>query len=310
MKEKIKTFFAICVLVLTVPYIVTLLFQGDKTSLESGKVQEILGEDSFEDLQAEGKDMNVEEYLAGVLAKEIPLDYHIETIKAQAVIARTALTVALESEDVNLPESMSREEMLELWGREGFEENYRVIEEAVTATKGEILIYKEEPIQAAFHAVSAGKTRNAKEALQKEEEPYLDSVESELDIPCSDYLKVVFLEKNEYIEKIKKACPELETAEDNIMELVTVLKRDSSDYVTEIKIGEKVVTGEEFRGYLNLNSACFYLKEVEGKVRIVTKGLGHGLGLSQYGANELAKEGKDYKEILQYYYKDIEIKKN
>ncbi len=310
MKEKIKTFFAICVLVLTVPYIVTLLFQGDKTSLESGKVQEILGEDSFEDLQAEGKDMNVEEYLAGVLAKEIPLDYHIETIKAQAVIARTALTVALESEDVNLPESMSREEMLELWGREGFEENYRVIEEAVTATKGEILIYKEEPIQAAFHAVSAGKTRNAKEALQKEEEPYLDSVESELDIPCSDYLKVVFLEKNEYIEKIKKACPELEAAEDNIMELVTVLKRDSSDYVTEIKIGEKVVTGEEFRGYLNLNSACFYLKEVEGKVRIVTKGLGHGLGLSQYGANELAKEGKDYKEILQYYYKDIEIKKN
>ena len=69
------------------------------------------------------------------------------------------------------------------------------------------------------------------------------------------------------------------------------------------------MTGEEFRNCLNLNSACFYLKEVEGKVRIVTKGLGHGLGLSQYGANELAKEGKTYREILQYYYKDSSIEK-
>lgn len=69
------------------------------------------------------------------------------------------------------------------------------------------------------------------------------------------------------------------------------------------------MTGEEFRNCLNLNSSCFYLKEVENKIRIVTKGLGHGLGLSQYGANELAKEGKTYQEILQYYYKDVSIEK-
>ena len=93
------------------------------------------------------------------------------------------------------------------------------------------------------------------------------------------------------------------------MESIVIETRDSSDYVIQMKIGEKTVTGEEFREYLSLNSACFFLKEVENKVRIVTKGLGHGLGLSQYGANELAKEGKSYKEILEYYYKDISIEK-
>ena len=101
----------------------------------------------------------------------------------------------------------------------------------------------------------------------------------------------------------------MEAAPENILESVVVETRDSSGYATQVKIGEKTVAGEEFRGYLGLNSACFSLKEVENKVRIVTKGLGHGLGLSQYGANELAKEGKNYKEILKHYYKDISIEK-
>lgn len=309
MKEKIKTFFAICVLVLTVPYIVTLLFQGDGTSPDSEKIQEMLDGESSQTLETGGTEMDVEEYLAGVVAQQIPLDVQIETIKAQTVIARTSLMAALASEDQKLPESMSREEMIKLWGQEGFEKNYQVLEEAIEDTSAEILTYHKKPVQAAFHAVSAGKTRSAKDALEKEDEPYLASVDSEMDIPSPDYLKVVFMEKKDFLEKLKKSCLQLEATEENVMELVTVAKRDNSDYVTQVKIGEATVTGEEFRGYLNLNSACFYLKEVEGKVRIVTKGLGHGLGLSQYGANELAKEGKDYKEILAYYYKDVEITK-
>lgn len=309
MKEKIKTFLAICILVLTVPYVVTFLFQGNETSTESKAMKNIPEKDSGSKMEAKDAELDTEEYLTGILAKEIPLDYQMEAIKAQAVIGRTSLAAALESEEKNLPASMSREEMLTLWGQEGFEDNYQMLEAAVEDTKGEIMLYDGKPIQAAFHAVSAGKTRNAKEALQREDEPYLEQADSEWDIPSPDFLKVVFMEKEEFYQKLKEACPELEVGAENILESVTVEARDSSDYVIQVKIGEKAVTGEEFRGYLNLNSACFYLKEVENKVRIVTKGLGHGLGLSQYGANELAKEGKNYKEILQHYYKDISIEK-
>lgn len=315
MKEKIKTCLAVCILVLTVPYVVTLVFQGGETSTGTEIIQEALKEGSDEKEENSGNQtadtqLDVEEYLTGVLAKEIPLSYQKEAVKAQAVIARTALTLALETEDKKLPESMSREEMLELWGQEGFEKNYQLLEEAVEATEGEILLYDGKPIQAAFHAVSAGKTRNAKEALQREDEPYLAGTDSEMDIPSPDFLKVVFMEKEEFLNKIKEISPESDITESNLLETVSVTERDSADYAVQVKVGEQTVAGEEFRGFLNLNSACFYFKEVENKIRIVTKGLGHGLGLSQYGANELAAGGKSYKEILQYYYKDISIEKN
>ena len=377
MKEKIKTCLALCILVVTVPYVVTLAFQGGEVGEETEIIQKALKEQADAQEKSEGRietetqeesaeqketetqegsaerkeadaqeesskqkevdaqeesaeqkessaqidpdekedsnfqktdtGLDAESYLTGILAKQIPLDYQDEAIKAQAVIARTSLTLALETEGQKLPDSMAREEMLKLWGQEGFEKNFQRLEEAAKATKGEILLYGGKPIQPAFYAVSAGKTRSAKEALQREDEPYLAGADSEMDIPSPDFLKVVFLEQKEFADKIKELCPEI--SEENILESVTVPKRDSADYAVQVNIGEKTVTGEEFRNCLNLNSACFYLKEVEGKVRIVTKGLGHGLGLSQYGANELAKEGKTYREILQYYYKDSSIEK-
>lgn len=269
MKEKIKSFFAVCVLVLAVPYIITLLFQGDKTSIEGGSItgtQEESQDDSaglfqsgysaiLQGTKAEEADMDIEGYLVGIVAKEIPLDYQFETIKAQAVIARTSLTAALESGGDELPESLSTEEMMELWGQNGFEENYRILETAVKETQGEILTYEEKPIKAAFHAVSAGKTRNA-------EEPYLSCVESDMDIPSPDYLNVSFMEKSDFVEELKVSCPEAEVTEENVMEVITVGERDDAGYALQVNIGEKVVTGEEFRGFLNLNSACFYIKEL------------------------------------------------
>jgi stage II sporulation protein D len=309
MKEKIKTFCAICILILTVPYVVTLLFQGNETSVGNGEIQELLTENAAGSGTLGDSGMDLEEYLTGILAKEIPLDYEKEAIKAQAVIARTQAAAAMGTEEQNLPDSMSREEMLTLWGQEGFEANYRTIEEAVASTRGEILMYDGSPIQAAFHAVSAGKTRAAKEALQQEDKPYLSAVESGMDIPSPDFLKVVFMEKEELLKKLEGICPGVTEAGGEVLEKVSVLERDPSDYVLQMKIGEQTSTGEEFRECLGLNSACYYLKEVDNKIRIVSKGLGHGLGLSQYGANELAKEGKGYQEILQYYYKGVSIEK-
>lgn len=305
LKEKLKTFLAVCVLILATPYIITLLFQGRETSTEAEKAETIMERNLLPQEKKDGQDMDEEEYLAGIVAEEISLDYEMEAIKAQTVIARTALKRALDYGE-EMPESMSREEMLSLWGQNGFGQNYQTLENAIAATEGEILVWEEEPIQAAFHAVSAGKTRDAGEALGNSL-PYLSSVDSSMDIPSHDYLKVVFLEKSDLADKLNAACENANLTAEDVAGKISVSKRDSSEYALEVMIGEQIMAGEEVRDCLGLNSACFSIKEVEGKVRIVTKGMGHGLGLSQYGANEMAKAGSSYKEILQYYYKGIEI---
>lgn len=255
----------------------------------------------------DGQEIDEEEYLAGIVAEQIPLDSQPEAIKAQAVVARTSLVCALEN-DEELPASMSREEMLSLWGQDGFEQNYRALDEALAATQGEILVWKEKPIQAAFHAVSAGKTRDAKEALGAERS-YLRSVDSSIDIPSHNFLKVIFMEKKDLADKLNQACKEAGLTEESVAEGISVVKRDAADYALEVAVGTQTMTGEAFRECLDLNSSCFSIKEVEGKMRIVTKGMGHGVGLSQYGANEMAKAGSGYEEILNYYYQDVTIEK-
>ena len=292
---------------LAAPYIITLLFQGNETSTGAEGTGQIMEKRLLPQEKKDGQEIDEEEYLAGIVAEQIALDSQPEAIKAQAVIARTSLVCALEN-DEELPASMSREEMLSLWGQNGFEQNYRVLDEALAATQGEILVWKEKPIQAAFHAVSAGKTRDAKEALGVER-PYLSSVDSSIDIPSHDFLKVIYMEKKDLADKLNQTCKEAGLTEESVTQGISVTKRDSGDYALEVSVGAQSMTGEEFRECLDLNSACFSIKEVEGKMRIVTKGMGHGVGLSQYGANEMAKAGSGYEEILNYYYQYVTIEK-
>ena len=294
-------------LVLAAPYIVTLLFQGNETSTGAEGTERIMEKRLLPQEKKDGQEIDEEEYLAGIVAEQIPLDSQPEAIKAQAVVARTSLVCALEN-DEELPASMSREEMLSLWGQDGFEQKYRALDEALAATQGEILVWKEKPIQAAFHAVSAGKTRDAKEALGAERS-YLRSVDSSIDIPSHNFLKVIFMEKKDLADKLNQACKEAGLTEESVAEGISVVKRDAADYALEVAVGTQTMTGEAFRECLDLNSSCFSIKEVEGKMRIVTKGMGHGVGLSQYGANEMAKAGSGYEEILNYYYQDVTIEK-
>ena len=324
LKEKIKSFLAVCILIITIPYIITFFFQRNETLPGYEALRETDGENSFsqesspidkaadpkeasqEETPSKQADIDIEEYLIGIVATEISLDYEPEAIKAQAVIARTSLTAALDAGSSALPASMSREEMITLWGQDGFEENYQALVHAIQDTEGEILTYGGQPILAAFHAVSAGKTRDSKDA-SIQNAPYLCSADTSLDIPSPDFLSVVFMEKKEFLRKLQEGCPAFDAEPEHVMEHFNIEARDGSGYVIQAKLGEAVMSGESLRECLGLNSSCFYIKEVEGQIRIVTRGLGHGLGLSQYAANEMAKEGKDYQEILSYFYKNTDL---
>lgn len=306
MKEKIKTFLCIVVLVGALPYIITVLFQGK----DLGKSQEefFLTEqmESTEGNNVTPENINIEEYVLGMVANEMPISYETEALKAQAVIARTNLLAAIENSE-ELPETISREKILKLWEDEGSRRNYQRLTEAVEDTENKVMTYQGKYIYAAFHAVSAGATRNAKTSLGTDTMPWLESVDGTADIPSNDYLTVLFWEKPEFIQRLQTAFPDVVFDHENPLANIVMEGRDEGAYVTWIKIGEKSITGEDFRNALGINSACFYLKEVEGKIRIVTKGLGHGLGMSQYGANEMAKNKGTYLEILSYYFKNVEI---
>lgn len=294
MKEKIKTFFCVLILLGALPYIITTILQGK---------EETTKEELSLDYESEKEE---EEYLVGVVANEMPVSYEMEALKAQAVIARTNYMAAKELNQ-ELPQTISQEELLKLWGEENFSGNLQKLTKAVTATEGVAMTFQGQYIYAAFHTVSAGITRNGAKALGSENMPWLQEVESPVDIPSEDFLKVMFWKKAELTEKIKQVFEINKIDEKDPLTSISAEERDSGGYVVQMKVGDKTITGEEFRNGLELNSACFYLKEVEGEIRIVTKGLGHGLGLSQYGANALAQAGSTYIEILNYYYKNIEI---
>ncbi|MCI8281485.1 MAG: SpoIID/LytB domain-containing protein [Lachnospiraceae bacterium] len=315
MKEKIKTFFCVLFLACSLPYIITLCLQGKEgqpnivqnNASEKTDTKQDGKEEKESDVEAMGReDLDIEEFLVGVVAAQIPMNYASEALKAQAVIARTNVKAALE-QDEELPESLSQEKLLDMWGEEGYLDNYQRLSKAVESTRGVVMRYQGNYVYAAFHAVSAGRTRNAKEALESDHMPWLEGTDSTSDIPSEEFLKVTFFEKKEFAERLKTSFPELEINEEAPLEGMEITARDSGDYVLKMTYNGMELEGEEFRNALRLPSACLYIKEVEGKIRIVTKGLGHGLGMSQYGANVMAGEGSSYEDILNYYFKNIEI---
>lgn len=215
--------------------------------------------------------------LPGILCATIPSDYNEETLKAQAVVVRTML-LATGEEDVELAA-----EKLKLTVRREWDASYG---QAAEATQGEVLFYANKIAQPAYHALSTGRTRSSEEATG-EAVPYLQAVDSSWDKECTYYENV---------------------AEEDTGKEIEVLDRDSSGYVRKVRYGDEEMTGEEFRRRLSLPSSAFFISKRHGKRILVTNGIGHGLGMSQYGADGIAKEGYDYKRILEYYFKGTEVR--
>ena len=231
----------------------------------------------------------------------MPVSYQLEALKTQAVIIRTNLlkrsmefyqtesmeeaAEAIRQMDLEIMgfSYASPEELEKLWGYEQWDSYYTKIQEAVSSTQGKILVIDGKPVDLPYHAVSAGRTRSGQ--VLGEEYSYLESVECPEDVESADYLKIQLLE---------------------LEELPEILEQDNAGYVNRIRMGEKTLAGEEFRSRFSLNSSCFSLEETEEGVRAVTKGLGHGLGLSMYQAGRLAATGRTYMEILLYFYKNVE----
>ena len=261
-----------------------------------------------------GSQSDFESYITGVVAAEMPALYENEALKAQAVAARTYAKRRMEAG--NSLDTMienggqaynSVDDMREKWGN-NFDEYYNKIKSAVDDTEGEIMIYDGEPILAVFHAISGGKTESAAN-IWSQDEPYLKSVDSSMDETSDEYIQEETIPVNTVISKLQAAKPSMAVSSGSLEGQMQIIERTEAGYVKEIQIGNAVFTGREVRERLGHRSSDFTVRQEGENMIFTTKGYGHGAGMSQYGANELAKEGMDYHEILEYYYTGISFLK-
>ena len=288
MSEKVKTIISILIILVILPYIITYALQGN--------VMFDIGQNESQD---GSEDEEQTEILAGILAGQIAMNAPKEALRAQAVLVRTEY-MRRQSTGEQQEQSLTMEEMASLWGSKDLQTNYETAKAAVMDTVGEVLTYEGAPIMTAYHKVSAGSTRVA-ENLNGDETPYLASVTCGMDITSPDYLTVRFFSKKEFAEALGLST--------DVDLSITAVDRDDAGYVKTVQIGDKSFSGDEIRSLLELPSPCFYIKEVEEKMRIVVKGKGHGIGMSQYAASKQAEDGATHEEILNYFFPGTVLEK-
>lgn len=289
-RNKIKLFFAFLIILFLLPYIISVFINGKNA---------VQGADSD----------NASVYLAEMLAGETDGGCEIEALKAQAVVLRTELYRTEKEKQTLLDKCLTQTQMKKKWGTK-YEENLEKCQQAAQETKGIVLWYHETFAWAPFHQSSNGKTRDVQEVLGNADYPYITAKECPLDKAAEDEIQVHLIEYKE----IQKRCREFLVAEEKKKaengygyEDFEIQEWDSSGYVRKMRIGETICTGDQFRDALKLPSSSFSFYEGPHGLKIATVGKGHGFGMSQWTAQEMAKDGKNYEEILQYFYEGTEL---
>lgn len=308
MKKSVKKFIIVAVFLLLVPYIITVFING--TGM--GKGEQSAPRYVRVQVGNSWKKVPWEEYFIGILAKEIDVSYEKEALKAQAVLTRTNIYREIsENQEAVLPgEYMTYREMEKAWGEKETKRVRELLRKVMEETEGKAIMQKDKLAFAPFHRLSNGNTRNGTEVFGNDLYPYLQKKEcakdreSELQLQT---LTLTYKEVKEYCQPFLLAVDEKDRKKEFSFQDFEIVKTDSSGYVIKIRIGENVYPGEKFREALDLPSGCFTLQDQEKSLKITTKGVGHGVGMSQYTANEMAKEGKNYEEILQYFFEGTKI---
>ena len=258
-------------------------------------------------------ELQFDDYIKGVLIGEVPMTYKIEALKAQAIVARTYTLNKLKNnpnvhkdadmcDDINCCQAYkTKEYAFASWDDEEENEKWTKLEEAVNSTFQKVITYEGNLIAAFFHANSGGRTENAKYVWGGEDVPYLQSVEgNEIDI----YEDTKSFTKAEFAELIKDFVKDYDKNNYSI----DILDYTESGRVNNLKIGDAVIKATDLRKVLGLRSTNFKVRKDENdNVQFNTIGYGHGVGMSQEGANQMASEGATYEEIIKHYYTGVEV---
>ena len=306
-----KRLLLLFIIMILIPFLVVMFFVNEDKIIEK-KYEFITNEDNivrvFRDSGKNIENVPLEEYVVGVVASEMPVSFELEALKAQAVAARNYVYIKMkENKDkeydvVDTTQNQvykNIDELKELWNL-SYVSNINKVRQAVNDTIGEVLTYNNEIISLFYFSTSNGFTEDAINVFSSDL-PYLKSVSSPWDKEENpNYEKTIQIDRNEFCNKLEINC-------DNI--IISDIKRSNSNRILSIKINNKEFNGRWLYNTLKLRSTDFEISIDDNYITFKTYGFGHGVGMSQYGANGMAKEGKNYKDILYHYYQNTTIKK-
>lgn len=265
--------------------------------------------------------LTLKDFTLGAVATEMPITFESEALKAQAIASYTYFSNLKEKNEKNPDSSLKRADfavnsaewkyyvakgqMEERWG-ENFNFYYEKLNQAVKPVLGKSIKKDGKYIEALYHSMSAGNTEDIVDVFGGNY-TYLKSVPSPGDLLAPGYLSNKELTLEEFKNVIRNKWSDVSWNDEDAQNLITIIKKTDSGMVLEAKIGSKNVTGREIRELFSLRSANFDVNIHDEKVEFDVKGYGHGVGMSQYGAQNMAKQGADYKQILAWYYPGTEI---
>ncbi len=263
------------------------------------------------------EEMTLDEYLLGVVSSEMPADFEQEALNAQAIVARTYTIYKIKNgrkhpeadicDDSNCCQAwITKENRMARWEENVRNENWTKIENAVNSTKGKVITYNGEIIDAFFHSNSGGMTETPAEVWGGTNYPYLQPVSTTGEDAYSQYSSEVILSKEEFKNKILEKHQDLviDFSQENCIE---ILEYTTSNRVKTLKVGNLNLSGVEIRTILGLKSANFNFSFEGDNIKFTVIGYGHGVGMSQTGADSMAKQGSNYEEIIKHFYTDVEI---
>ena len=241
--------------------------------------------------------LNMTDYLIGVVSSEMPASFNFEALKAQSVLARTYALKAKQTgkkltDTVSTQSYIDIDQMKNKWGN-SFNTYYNKIKNAVENTNGEYLSYNGNYIEALYHSTNNGKTESSLDVFGNYY-PYLISVSSEYDKNASSYLRTINMPLDTISNKLGLSL--------NNDSVISILSYTDGGNIKEININGNNFSGKKVRELLGLRSADFDISISDNNANITTRGYGHGVGMSQYGANGMANAGYGYKDILSHYY--------
>lgn len=336
LKPALLVLSAVIFVLVIVPFTITMVFvpetppekTADKTPTTAERTQQIKKVKAPIKIKvhryATGKVDQVafEDYVKGVVASEMPSNFEKEALKAQAVAARTySLSRYLRTQQSGNPSAhpgapvcdtvhcqvyQDKQGLKKAKGAPWMKSDWKKISAAVEETKGQLIYYNGKIVeQALFHSSSGGKTEDCKDVFTASV-PYLVSVNSPYEQDATHKNEKTTFTISQFTSKMKSACPNKSFGSVTSSN-IKILSHSKGGRVEKIKIGNATVTGTIVRSALGLYSSNFTISIAKGKITFTTKGSGHGVGMSQYGANGMAKAGYGYKDILTHYYKGTKV---
>lgn len=315
MKKQLEIMLVFSILLMLIPCIAFINSPGKSPPSNTNAVKILFTETD------EIQEIPMEDYLIGAVLAQMPADFSEEALKAQAVLAHTyilrrqlteaenptdKLNGADISDNTSLYQSYFTDEQAKSFYGEDFDSAYNKVKEAVKSVSDQILTYDSEPIIVAFHAMSCGKTQNAKE-VWGEDIPYLVSVDSSWDKDNNGFKSKTTMTSDEISSRLSSAFSNMRF--NGLKTGLKIKTTSEAGAVLEVEAGGNILSGSDFAEALSLSSSCFEITEKDNSYEITSKGCGHLVGMSQFGANTMAEKGKVYSEILSYYFPNTSISK-